>query len=161
LNDFDDAGLDGLTEHDRATLDAILARLIPSDSNGPGAREAKVLRYLERSLAGDYRGHATGYADGLAAIDRHANATYGSSFAGLAPEQQDAILADAERDRVPGFADGSAAFFELVRRHTLEGMFGDPSWGGNADLLGWHLLGYPGPRAVWTADEQRLDIAGG
>ena len=47
-------------------------------------------------------------------------------------------------------------FFELVRRHLIEGMFGDPRWGGNAEGRGWALVGYPGPRLVWTEADQRL-----
>ena len=36
-------------------------------------------------------------------------------------------------------------FFKLLRTHTIEGMFSDPMHGGNAGLIGWQLLGYPGP----------------
>ena len=36
-------------------------------------------------------------------------------------------------------------FFRLLRTHTLEGMFSDPLHGGNAGLIGWQLIGYPGP----------------
>ncbi len=76
-------------------------------------------------------------------------------FVELDPPAQDAVLADVEQGRAPGVAGG---FFELLRRHVLEGMFGDPRWGGNADLVGWKLLGYPGPRFEWTEEEQRLDV---
>jgi gluconate 2-dehydrogenase gamma chain len=33
----------------------------------------------------------------------------------------------------------------MLRQHTVEGMFSDPMHGGNADLIGWQLIGYPGP----------------
>ena len=36
-------------------------------------------------------------------------------------------------------------FFRMPRQHTIEGMFGDPTHGGNAGLIGWQLIGYPGP----------------
>jgi gluconate 2-dehydrogenase gamma chain len=36
-------------------------------------------------------------------------------------------------------------FFRLLRRHTIEGMFSDPLHGGNANMIGWQLIGYPGP----------------
>ena len=35
--------------------------------------------------------------------------------------------------------------FRLLRQHTIEGMFSDPMHGGNAGLIGWQLIGYPGP----------------
>jgi gluconate 2-dehydrogenase gamma chain len=40
----------------------------------------------------------------------------------------------------------STLFFSLLRQHTIEGMFCDPVHGGNVDMLGWQLLGFPGPR---------------
>ena len=49
-------------------------------------------------------------------------------------------------------------FFEVVLRHAIEGMFGDPAWGGNIDRIGWDLLGYPGPRHVWTPADQELGV---
>ena len=48
-------------------------------------------------------------------------------------------------------------FFELVRRHTLEGMFGDPSYGGNANFAGWDLIEYPGPRMYVGPQMQTMD----
>lgn len=44
-------------------------------------------------------------------------------------------------------------FFDRVRTDTIEGMFADPSYGGNRDLIGWALIGYPGPRRAWSPDQ--------
>lgn len=115
------------------------------------------MRYVELALAADYRAHRAAYAEGLGAVDNYAASSYGSGFCELPPERQDAVLSDMEQGRAPGFASGSDAFFELVRQHVLEGMFGDPSWGGNAGFAGWDLIGYPGVRPVWTEEEQQLD----
>ena len=43
-----------------------------------------------------------------------------------------------------GFAGSSAQFFAMVLNHTRQGTFGDPYYGGNANFVGWDLLGYPG-----------------
>jgi gluconate 2-dehydrogenase gamma chain len=43
-------------------------------------------------------------------------------------------------------------FFSLLRTHTIEGMFCDPMHGGNADLIGWQLVGFPGPRMGYLDD---------
>jgi gluconate 2-dehydrogenase gamma chain len=43
-------------------------------------------------------------------------------------------------------------FFQLLRAHTIEGMFSDPMHGGNAGLIGWQLVGYPGPRMNYKDD---------
>ena len=55
-----------------------------------------------------------------------------------------------------GFAPSSAAFFELVLGHTIEGTFCDPHYGGNRDFIGWDLIGYPGLRLAVTAEQQRM-----
>jgi gluconate 2-dehydrogenase gamma chain len=130
-----------------ATLDAALARLIPSDDGEPGAREAQVIRYVQRALEAVHSGHLTAYRRGLCDLDELALARFGAAFATLADERQDAVLGEAER--------AHRGFFELMRSHAIEGMFGDPRWGGNAELAGWRLLGYPGPRAVIEEADQR------
>ena len=39
--------------------------------------------------------------------------------------------------------------------HTQQGTFGDPYYGGNANFVGWDLLGYPGIRTMVSAAEQQ------
>ena len=40
----------------------------------------------------------------------------------------------------------------------MQGTFGDPYYGGNANFVGWDLLGYPGIRTmVSAAEQQRLE----
>jgi hypothetical protein len=48
----------------------------------------------------------------------------------------------------PGTADGvkAKAFFELLLQNTPEGFFSDPIYGGNRDMVGWKLIGFPGAR---------------
>jgi gluconate 2-dehydrogenase gamma chain len=139
-----------LDEAQLATLDAALARLIPSDDGEPGARDAQVIRYVERALEGVHSGHLAAYRRGCSDLDELALVRFGAAFAALADERQDAVLREAER--------AHAGFFELVWSHAMEGMFGDPRWGGNAQLAGWRLLGYPGPRAVVEEADQRLEL---
>ena len=57
-----------------------------------------------------------------------------------------------------GFTGSSTAFFNMVRGHTWQGTFGDPYYGGNANFIGWDLLGYPGVRTMVTAaDQQQME----
>jgi hypothetical protein len=139
------------------TLEAIVARLIPSDASGPGALEAGAARYIDRALGDALAAARETYTAGLAALDAYARSAAGRAFAELAPERQDALLADLEQNRATGFAPDSATFFELVLAHTLEGTFGDPHYGGNRDFIGWDLLGYPGLRLAVTAEQQRMN----
>jgi gluconate 2-dehydrogenase gamma chain len=118
-----------LSDGDRATLEAVLERLIP------GAAEAQVIRYVERAAAA----HAGTYRDGLAGL---------AGFAALPAAEQDAALA-----RIEG-----GEFFELVRLHAIQGMFGDPAHGGNAGHAGWDLLGFPGVKVTFAEADQALDV---
>jgi gluconate 2-dehydrogenase gamma chain len=148
--------LETLTAAEADTLEAVVARLIPSDANGPGATEARAPHYIDRALTGPLRGARGAYAAGLAALDAYAQSTKGAAFAKLSAVDQDAVLTDVEKNVATGFSPNAAAFFNLVRTHTIQGTFCDPYYGGNADFVGWDLIGYPGIRMVVTADEQRM-----
>jgi Gluconate 2-dehydrogenase subunit 3 len=117
-----------LSDAERTTLAAVLERLIP------GAADAQVIRHVERAAAA----HAELYVEGLAGL---------GDFASLRADDKDAALAALE----------GGAFFELVRLHAIQGMFGDPSHGGNAGYAGWALLGFPGVKVTFTEDDQALD----
>ena len=41
----------------------------------------------------------------------------------------------------------SAVFFETLLANTIEGFFSDPMYGGNRDMVGWRMVGFPGPYA--------------
>ena len=138
-----------LTAMESDVLEAIVARLIPSDATGPGAKEARAAHYIDRALGGALASSRPTYAAGLAAVDQIAHTSRGKAFKDLVPEEQDAILTDVE----------ATPFFALVRAHAIQGTFCDPYYGGNAGFVGWDLIGYPGVRTVVTADDQRLGAA--
>jgi gluconate 2-dehydrogenase gamma chain len=148
--------LETLTAAEADTLEAIVARLIPSDENGPGATEARAAHYIDRALAGPLRSSREAYAAGLAAIDSYAQSKKGAAFARLSAPDQDSVLADMEKNVATGFVPSAAAFFNLVRAHTIQGTFCDPYYGGNANFVGWDLIGFPGLRMAVGADEQRM-----
>ncbi|PYS52761.1 MAG: hypothetical protein DMG13_15030 [Acidobacteria bacterium] len=145
-----------LTAAEAQTLRAIVARLIPADENGPGALEARADRYIDRALAGTLKAQRPSYTSGLAELNVYAQSSKGAPFARLSPIDQDAVLTDLQQNRATGFGN-SGQFFNLVRTHTIQGTFSDPFYGGNANFIGWDLIGYPGARVVVTADLQRMD----
>jgi len=150
--------LESLTAAEADLLDAVVARLIPTDANGPGATEAHAVRYIDRALGGALSSSRQAYTSGLAALDRYAHASKGKAFAELTAPDQDAVLTDVEAGRATGFTGSPAAFFNMVLAHTHQGTFGDPYYGGNANYAGWDLLGYPGVRTmVSAADQQQLE----
>jgi gluconate 2-dehydrogenase gamma chain len=146
-----------LTAVESETLRAIVARLIPADENGPGALEARADRFIDRALAGALKSQRPAYTAGLAALNSYAQSSKGSVFAKLSPANQDAVLTDVQQNRATGFTGNSAQFFTLLRTHTIQGTFSDPFYGGNANFIGWDLIGYPGARIVVTGDLQRMD----
>ena len=146
-----------LTPAESQTLRAIVARLIPADENGPGALEARADRFIDRALAGALKSQRPTYAAGLAALNSYAQSSKGSDFAKLSAADQDAVLTDMQQNRATGPTGASGQFFNLVRTHTIQGTFSDPFYGGNANFIGWDLIGYPGTRIVVSADLQRMD----
>lgn len=146
------------TEPEALIVAAAASRIFPSDEAGPGAQEAGVVVYIDRQLAGPwgrdryrytqppfaesaaaefgYQGKATPrqvYREGLKDL---------KGFDQLTPAEQDNELKQIE----------TTLFFSLLRRNTIEGMFCDPVHGGNIDMVGWQLIGYPGPRMSNYAD---------
>lgn len=61
------------------------------------------------------------------------------------------IVAGLEGLRVESLLD----FMNVVRIHTMEGLFSDPVHGGNRDFAGWRAVGYPGPYVVYGEEEQQ------
>ena len=49
------------------------------------------------------------------------------------------------------------SFFHTLRRYTNEGMFSDPAYGGNRNMVGWKLIGYPGAQRAYTPDEIQVE----
>ena len=149
---------ESLTAAEGATLEAIVARLIPTDANGPGATEARAARYIDRALGGFLNSFLVAYRTGLAGVESYARTAKGASFTQLSAQDQDAVLTDMEGNAAKGFP-AAALFFNLVLSHTLQGTFCDPFYGGNANFVGWDLLGYPGIRLTASANDQRMDVS--
>jgi gluconate 2-dehydrogenase gamma chain len=131
-----------LGQSERRLLEAIADRIFPV-TDTPGAAEIGAVTYIEIALAGAYAALMPLYRAGLRAADRHAMDKFKAEFQTLSSEQQDAVLKDFESGAVPEFKR-AADFFETLRYHVLEGVFCEPQYGGNKDMVGWRLVGFPG-----------------
>ena len=109
----------------RATLGALVARLIPGDAASPGALEAGVPEFVEAQLAGSFAPALDAVGQGLDGLDQAAGAAGGRSFGELSPEQQDSLLGARE----------AAPFFELLLQLAIDGFLCDPRHGGDRDLV--------------------------
>jgi gluconate 2-dehydrogenase gamma chain len=158
-------GLMHLTEAEARTVEAIAARIIPDDPTAPGARRAGVIFYIDRTLAGFEAGLQPFYAAGLKELEQACSDRFGRPFADLPESSQDDVLrtvlgpatAAPQGQAAPSEAsDLLAQFVTVVRRHTIEGFFCDPMYGGNRDTVGWKLVGFPGAHWSYSVDDMRL-----
>ena len=125
-----------LTADEYATAAAACERILPRDED-PGAIDLGVPAFIDRALAGDQARWSARFRAGLAALDREARRRTGKPYALASVATQNNLLDD--------WQDGSPEQAEMVRllmTLTLEGAFGDPSYGGNRDARGWQLIGF-------------------
>ena len=160
-----------LTSDEAAFLDAAVSRLIPADDLGPGAKEAGVTVFIDRQLAGPYGKAAHWYMQGpwekgqktqgyqsrltpaelyraaIKAIDTHVRKKFGDrTFIQLSAGDQDSVLTELEKGTIDLDGADAKTFFDVFLQNTTEGFFSDPIYGGNRDMVGWKLIGFPGAR---------------
>jgi gluconate 2-dehydrogenase gamma chain len=116
-----------------AEIDAITSQIVPS-TDGPGAREAGVIYFIDRALSTFDVDKREAYRTGMAAVQKKRQELFPGStkIAALTNEQQIQLVQGIE----------ATDFFELLRTHTLYGFLGNPSYGGNRDHIGWKLIGF-------------------
>ncbi len=148
---------------------AAVDRLIPAD-DWPSASEAGVVEYIDRQLAGAYGAGARLYRQGpwrtgtprqgyqlpftpaqlyrtaIEGIER----ALGGELAARPEDEQDAILRALESGDFRLDAPPAAVFFETLLANTIEGWFADPAHGGNRDMAGWRMVGFPGAYAQFA-----------
>jgi gluconate 2-dehydrogenase gamma chain len=123
------------TDADAAVVDAMAALIIPTDDT-PGAREAGVVQFIDRSLETFARDQRVLFASGLADLKKRVDAAHPGvdSFTKLDTAQQSALMHDLESSK--------SDFFSAMLAATAAGMFASPDYGGNRDKLGWKLIGF-------------------
>jgi gluconate 2-dehydrogenase gamma chain len=157
-------------------VEAAVARLVPNDELGPGAKEAGVPTFIDRQLSGPYGRAETWYMQGPwkegtkeqgyqlkmtpAQLYRTAIADVNSwceqngkrPFAELDSAGQDKLLHDLEQGNLKLARAPAKDFFQILLQNTVEGFLADPMYGGNRDFIGWKLIGFPGPRYNYLAE---------
>ncbi len=122
-----------LTPDEARVIEAIASQIFPTDDT-PGAREAEVIRFIDRALETFASSSLADIRHGLVLLQAKVRGKYigHNNFSELNSEQQIDVLREIE--------DGD--FFSAVRRLTVTGMFALPSYGGNRDEIGWKLIGF-------------------
>jgi len=152
------AGPDGaapllaLTPEQAADVEAIAAQIIPSDDS-PGAREARVIEFIDYALAHWASARLPALLEGLEALNAEIEARWPGSgpFAALDSEQQIERLTAWEASKAPAF--------EIARSLTIAGMFSIPEHRGNRGEVGWKLLGFES-RHAWQPPFGAYDADG-
>jgi gluconate 2-dehydrogenase gamma chain len=160
-----------LSVNEGRALEALADCIIPPDVDTPGGKEAGCAVFVDRQLAGPYgrqegiylrppflaggrnqgqqsdKGPAQFYREGLTAFDRACKEHHGGkSFAELPVVDQISVLTDLERGELKLNGVDGRSFFAQVVKDVQMGFFADPIYGGNRDMVGWKMIGYPGAR---------------
>jgi gluconate 2-dehydrogenase gamma chain len=160
------------TPMEAATVDAIVDRLIPTDELGSGAKDSGVTTFIDRQLMGPFGGHDWLYMQGpfsstplptqglqsplvprqqyrlgLAALETYCKTSFGGrNFVQLNTDEQEKLLTGMEKGEIQFQNFSSRMLFAAIYANTMEGFFSDPLYGGNRDMAGWKLVGFPGVR---------------
>jgi gluconate 2-dehydrogenase gamma chain len=169
-----------LTEAEAAFLKAAIDTIIPADELSPSGSECGVVDFIDCELAGPYGEGARLYRDGpvakgkpehgyqldltpreffaagIAAADAWSETRFGARFAALDDAQRHAAFTeiDAGAAQFENFA--AREFFEALLQIVMEGFFADPYYGGNRDMAGWKMIGYPGLPADYQHAMERF-----
>lgn len=150
---------------DRAYLDqspwpvlaAVLAHLLPSGVNTPGADDFHALDYLHNSLS-----NTTDIGDwdrvlaGSKQLQQLATAQHGQVFEQLDSARREVVLRALEASA------GGQQWLAMLMVYLLEALLADPLYGGNSDASGWqwlaHQPGFPRPPTghAWYRMQARL-----
>ncbi|MDN7246689.1 gluconate 2-dehydrogenase subunit 3 family protein [Planococcus shenhongbingii] len=148
-------------------------RIFPEDDLGPGAIGLGVPYYIDQQLAGAYgenskeymqgpflEGESTqGYQSrlrrnemfrqGLQIMQQEAQKRFNANFVDLEGGQMDEILTAFQEDEIQMKGVSALFFFRILRSATLEGAYSDPIYGGNRNMEGWRMKGFPGHQSAY------------
>jgi gluconate 2-dehydrogenase gamma chain len=127
------------TDEEFKAVEAACERVIPKDED-PGALDANVPHYIDHILQSpELHKMKEDFLGGIDALMRRSRRMFKKDFWEATAEQQDDLLR-IFRDSPP--ESGEAHLYESLIVLTLEGLLGDPSYGGNKDRVGWALVGF-------------------
>ncbi len=99
------------------------------------------------------------YRNGIGYVNAYSKSKYGAEFPALQPDQQDQVINDMINDVAKDFFKDPSdkEFFKMLQQHTIQGMFSDPAYGGNRDMVGWKQIGYPGAQRAFTPEDMNTE----
>lgn len=124
---------DFFDEPTAADVEALAEQIIPA-GDGPGAKDAGVVLFIDRALTTFAADSAAEFRSGLAQTGQTRKKLFPSStsIASLNPDEHMQLMQ----------AIAGNEFFDLLRTLTVLGFLGDPSYGGNRNEIGWKQIGF-------------------
>ena len=121
------------TPEQAVEVEAMAAQIIPTDET-PGAREARVINFIDRALTTFVKNNQAQYTKGIEDLQAQTKQMFptATKFSALTGPQQIQVLTAMEK----------TPFFNLIRTHTITGFFASPVHGGNQNKVGWKLVNY-------------------
>ena len=158
-----------LKPQEAAFVEAVVDHMVPKDELTGSGTEIGLATYIDRALAGGWgkgdrlymqgpwlpgsanQGYqlpltpAELYRAAIQGCDAYCRKTWSKDFAGCAAGQKETFLKDLSAGKITlsGGLPGRA-FFVMLHENVMEGLFGDPVYGGNKDKVGWKMIGFPG-----------------
>jgi gluconate 2-dehydrogenase gamma chain len=124
-------------------LEAATARLLPANTDFAGARDARVMTFIDRQLAiAPFARLAPAMIALARALDTQATGRSKPAFAALEVAEQDQVLEQLSRGAWPGMQLPQRELFRVLHGLTLEGFLADPVHGGNDGGVGWTAIDF-------------------
>ncbi|OYQ77483.1 gluconate 2-dehydrogenase [Ignatzschineria sp. F8392] len=162
--------------------------LIPEDELGPGAIATGVPEFIDRQMDTPYGhgqlwymkgpfhpeimkqtptlGYQLNmtprdiYKSGITAFNQWCIDRYKRQFVDLNHQEQTeamTLLSDGKIE-FPDDAVFASVFFSQLWGNCKEGFFSDPMYGGNRDMAGWQMVGFPGARGDYLDWADRYNV---
>jgi gluconate 2-dehydrogenase gamma chain len=156
------------TDKEFNILASATERIFPKDDLGAGAIDLGVPYFIDRQLAGQYGSNSKEYmqgpfgaglptqgyqsrltraeifTQGIQSLESEAQKRYKKSFTDISDKERDVILTAFQKDEIKMKGVTAGFFFNLLRSATIEGAYADPLYGGNKNMEGWKMKGFPG-----------------
>jgi gluconate 2-dehydrogenase gamma chain len=116
-----------------ADVETLCEQIVP-ETDGPGAKGAGVVYFIDRALATFAADSVDEFRAGMAETNKKRTEMFpaSTSIAVLTHDQQMQLMSAIQ----------ATAFFDLLRTLTVFGFLGEPSYGGNKDRTGWKQIGF-------------------
>jgi gluconate 2-dehydrogenase gamma chain len=131
---------DILTDDQFQLIRSVQQILLPSDGNGPGAKDIIADTYLLWVLS-DIRmdpEEKEYIINGIGWVDETAEEEFSMGYNKLSQEKKEELIEIISREK------WGRSWLGVILNFIFEALLSDPQYGGNPDNIGWNWLGYNG-----------------